>query len=90
MVIQNKVVIFELTAVFRLDLPIQECTERVALHEAVKQTANLTSPPYKFALDSGQYKFVTLNLVKGFFDGSSGLIDNISPKISPLQLSEEG
>ena len=52
MIFKDEIVVFELAAVPRLDLPVQECAKRVALHEAVEETANLVRPPYKLALNS--------------------------------------
>ncbi len=51
-IIANEIIVFEFATVFRLNLPVEECTKGITLHKAIKQTANLISPPYKLTLDS--------------------------------------
>jgi hypothetical protein len=51
-IVLNKSVKLELHALFGFDFPKQEGSERIALHQAVKQTADLIRLPDELALDS--------------------------------------
>ena len=62
-VVKHEIVELELVAVLMMDAPIQECIERIPLHDAVKQRAYLIRSPHELPLDGGQYELVTLNLI---------------------------
>lgn len=74
MVVENEVEESEVAAVFWPDTPVQEGSERIALHDAVEEPADLAAPPDELALDCRQHKIAALNRVKGLLDRAMDLI----------------
>ena len=78
-VVENEVEELELTAVLRSDTPVKKCAEWIALHEAVEQPTNLLWLPHELPLDRGQHQIVSVDFVKGLFDGMARLVHRDSP-----------
>ena len=79
MVIENKIVKLEPVAIFWPDLPVEEGTDRITLHEAVEEPANLARSPDELTLDGRQHELMLVDCIKGFSDGAAGLVQDISP-----------
>ena len=74
MVVQHEVIELVAVVVLLIDLPTKESPERIALHKAVEQSADLLWPPYEFALNRWQYDVVPFDLAEGFRDGDGCLV----------------
>ena len=80
MVILNKSIEFKLCAFFWLHSPEEECTERIALHETVKEPAYLLGLPNKFPLDCRQDVQIFGDAFESIFDDDTGLIHAPLPR----------
>ena len=67
-VLADKVVELIAGVVLLANLPVKEGAEGVALHEAVKQSADLLWLPYKLALDGRQHELMAFDLVECLLD----------------------
>ena len=73
-IVENEIKKREVAAILASDTPEEESAERVALHEAVEQSANLPTSPDELALDGGQHKLVAVDSIESFLYGVAGLI----------------
>ncbi len=62
----------------RFDTPEQELSERVSLHQAVEQPADLILAPHEFPLDRWQHIFVRNDPVQCLAGGSALLVHSLS------------
>ena len=73
-VIEHEAEEVELVAVLRGHLPIEECSEREPLHQAVEESADLLWAPDELPLDRGEYEVALVDLFEGLLNGMAGLV----------------
>lgn len=72
--IQHKVIVSVVLNMFRLDVPVEKGPKRVALQQAIEESAYLPRIPNEFPLNCRQHQVFTLNGVQGLLDGAACLV----------------
>ena len=73
-VIENKSIVPIICGTFCFDLPKQELTKWVALHEAVEEGADLIGTPDKFALNGREYVLIPFDALQGLSDCAARVV----------------